>query len=936
MLGSVARAYLRDATTSARHRRVIGRMSLHLKLFGGLSLIENETGAVRVTRRHRLATLAVLASADRPVPRERLLALLWPDSSDEGGRHSLGQVLYGLKQDLGVDAISGATDLVLQRNSFDCDLWIFRDAIAARDYERALGVYAGPFLDGVHFPAADQFERWCEEERGALARQAREAIESLATAADARADSAEAVRRWRQLAAADPISSRVALSLMRALVASGDRAAAVQHARTHAAIVKAELEVDADPAVLAFAEELKVAQPAILPAPKPVVSAPPIAVEEPALSTEAPRHTHPWRGWVPAAAVIVLAIVAARSVLSRRSDSERTPGIPVLAVLPFDIRGDTARAFLGEALSALLSTRLDAPGVLRTLESNAVLNAIGRHGGSTGAEADSRVIGIGANVLVHGTVVVLGDHLEIDAELREPNGSDHRVLRATVSGSVDSLFSLADQLGVALLVAREGRTLGNSIVGGTVSVPALKAFLSGERALREWRLGTAMTWYRDAVRIDSSYAMAWYRLAFSQAWAKEGDGGAAARAKTRELAAQLPPRQALLLDAMHARDIGDYAGAERGLLTLVQRYADDADPWAELGEFRMHVGPLLGHPTSDAEAPLVRALSLDSASHPEVRHHLIQLALERGDIARGHALLAPLLAKGDPSDRTVQFLRVMMSLADNSIADTAGLVRSLREMPPGEANFLIRTAIYSTGVTPFARAIVDSLAATTDSRGIRTAGLTIVQEIAVARAQWTDVVAAGAALAALDSIGAAESWSDIASSLDAKIPVDEWRRAGDVLERAARADTSPVGWLRRLASARLAVRASDEPAFARRMQLLTARGHSSPRFVEAVHVVQAMHADAMHDSLGVVRELDAIGDAIDSPTGRWLRARSLERANQLEVASRWYLSTPWGPDGIVLTRSAYEHASTLAAARGNRAEANRFTTAATRFGGGSR
>src|SRR4051812_42649424 len=96
---------------ATQHRPIIAassaRMSLYLKLFGGLSLVDGETGTVRVTRRHRLAALAVLASADGPVPRERLLALLWPDSSDEGGRHSLGQVLYGLRQDVGLVELVG-------------------------------------------------------------------------------------------------------------------------------------------------------------------------------------------------------------------------------------------------------------------------------------------------------------------------------------------------------------------------------------------------------------------------------------------------------------------------------------------------------------------------------------------------------------------------------------------------------------------------------------------------------------------------------------------------------------------------------------------------------------------------------------------------------------------------------------------------------------
>ncbi|MEO8334328.1 MAG: hypothetical protein ABI664_05120, partial [bacterium] len=462
---------------------------------------------------------------------------------------------------------------------------------------------------------------------------------------------------------------------------------------------------------------------------------------------------------------------------------------------------------------------------------------------------------------------------------------------------------------------------------------ALKAFLSGERALRSWRLDDALMSYREAVRIDSSYAMAWYRQSFVQGWSKEGDGGVLARAMTLRLASQLPPRHALLLTALVARANGDYATAERGLLTLVQRYEDDADPWAELGEFRMHVGPLLGRPTTNAEAPLSRALALDSAGHPEVRYHLTQLALERGDLARARVLIAPLLPVSSPSDRTVRFFRVMLAMGDGS-ADPSAPLRTLREMPASDVTALLRIGMFSAGVTPLGRALVDSLVATPDSRDHRRAGLVLMQEMAIAQRRWSAAIAAGAALAALDSVAAADEWSMLATAMDAEIPAAEWRRAGDVLERAASGDTSALGWKRRIAAGVLAVRAGDASAYARRLSLLTHRARQPAWFTTELHVIRALHADVARDSLESARELDAIGPVMESQLGRWLRARSLERSGQLEAASAWYLSAPWGADGLVLTRAALEHASAIAAKRGNMADADTFARRAVRFGGG--
>jgi DNA-binding SARP family transcriptional activator len=86
-----------------------------------------------------------------------------------------------------------------------------------------------------------------ERARGAL----------LARSAHAVGDAEKAARWWRQLAVADPVSGRVALALVNALAAAGEREAAIRHAETYAARVREELEVEPDPDVALRAEELR-------------------------------------------------------------------------------------------------------------------------------------------------------------------------------------------------------------------------------------------------------------------------------------------------------------------------------------------------------------------------------------------------------------------------------------------------------------------------------------------------------------------------------------------------------------------------------------------------------------------------------------------------------------------------------------------------------
>ena len=231
-----------------------------LRCFGGLSLV----GTSRVLsgaalQRRPLALLAVLAVAgERGVSRDRLQALLWPESDTERARRVLAQTLYALRRDLGdAGAVLGTSDLRLNPELVHADVTEFERAIAAGEDERAVLLYTGPFLDGVHLADAPEFEQWAEGERDRLARRAREVLERLAKAAESRGDWEVAAGWWRRLAALDPLSGRIASRLMQALATSGDVSAALCHARIHETLMREELGAPPDASVAALAARLR-------------------------------------------------------------------------------------------------------------------------------------------------------------------------------------------------------------------------------------------------------------------------------------------------------------------------------------------------------------------------------------------------------------------------------------------------------------------------------------------------------------------------------------------------------------------------------------------------------------------------------------------------------------------------------------------------------
>jgi DNA-binding SARP family transcriptional activator len=228
-----------------------------LETFGKLTLIGGATGNLSHQRR-RLALLALLAaSSERGMSRDQLIGYLWPDSSGENGRHSLEQLLHALRRALGESAFKGTNPVALDTGVIASDVNDFEHALARGDLTAAVELYAGPFLQGFYLDDAAEFERWATTERTRLANRYSETLTRLAAEAERARDNTGSIRWRRRQVEADPVSSRSALALMRALVASGDQTAALQHARIYEALVRQELESEPDPSIMSYVAALR-------------------------------------------------------------------------------------------------------------------------------------------------------------------------------------------------------------------------------------------------------------------------------------------------------------------------------------------------------------------------------------------------------------------------------------------------------------------------------------------------------------------------------------------------------------------------------------------------------------------------------------------------------------------------------------------------------
>jgi eukaryotic-like serine/threonine-protein kinase len=312
----------------------------------------------------------------------------------------------------------------------------------------------------------------------------------------------------------------------------------------------------------------------------------------------------------------------------------------VVAVAPFDVF-DTKLELWREGLVDYLSRNLGGAGPLRTVSPTVVLRRWRGRADPTAASELGRLTG--ARVVLFGQLIGVGSD---SARLRVTvfDASADRVLAEPErSGAVDRIDRLADSVTMDVLRSLGRTGTGTTLrlpSGGTRSLPALKAFLKGEQLLRRFSLDSAQAAYEEAVRGDSTFALALSRLGLVRGW--RGQPGGPLALLAGRFNHGLAPLDSLLIlsDSLEAAsddtlDTTYWFHRVRKFTTLEEasrRYPDDPQVWYELGEARFHLGYVVGSTPQQTVEAFDRAIALDSAFAPAY-FHPVQLAFERNDTA---------------------------------------------------------------------------------------------------------------------------------------------------------------------------------------------------------------------------------------------------------------------------------------------------------------
>lgn len=198
----------------------------------GTPLLRGPHGPIDLPRRKTRALLFLLAARREPLPRERALALLWPDLERTTARQTLRTTLHGLRTALGAALIAEDHLLRLDTQLVDVDACAL-DAALAAGAPTALAVAAlarwrGEFLEGFAVPDADEYNTWVEGERARLRTLALRGWARLAQDSEEHGAFVSALEYLERALLVAPLHEDLHRDVLRLTYLAGDRPGAIR------------------------------------------------------------------------------------------------------------------------------------------------------------------------------------------------------------------------------------------------------------------------------------------------------------------------------------------------------------------------------------------------------------------------------------------------------------------------------------------------------------------------------------------------------------------------------------------------------------------------------------------------------------------------------------------------------------------------------------
>jgi DNA-binding SARP family transcriptional activator/TolB-like protein/Flp pilus assembly protein TadD len=403
-----------------------------------------------VTGRKTAALLAYLVRRGGAVPRESVMALLWPYSGDAQARASLRQTLSSLRREfrlasaLILAAEGNAISLATEHITLDTERF---ERLARSDdvanLEEAQNLCRGEFLEGIG-PVTPEFDRWVEAERGVLRAGFASVLLRLCDAHGAAERTEEAIATALRLLALDPLQEHVHRRVIEAYRQQRRFDAALRQFEMLRSVLEAELGVMPEPATMDLMRDVRRQRSG--PAGQPV----------------GPQ----------------CATVQAGSLAAPTSPTTR----PSIAVLPFLGALETPEAvLLGEGIAEEVIVNLLRDRALLVVSRQSSFHpAMSR---ATTEEIGSR---LGVRFVLTGSVRTAGSRLRVAVHLaRCDDGAE--IWAETYNREIDDIFSMQSEIARTVMATVAGRILDDATLPDQLTaisdLDAMRLVLLGLREL---------------------------------------------------------------------------------------------------------------------------------------------------------------------------------------------------------------------------------------------------------------------------------------------------------------------------------------------------------------------------------------------------------------------------------------------------------------------
>lgn len=908
-------------------------------------------------KRTALLTYLVIADPGRYHRRDTLLGIFWPELDEQRARNSLSQALHYLRRSLGDGVVvsRGEGEVGIAEGVLWCDAVAFEEAILGGRLEEALDYYRGEVLAGLNLDGVPGFERWLDLVRARKRELAADVAWQLAERAGETGDLGAAAALARRAAGLQPDDESALRRLLAQLDRVGDRAGALHAYEVFARRLEAEFMAQPAAATLELIAEIRgravTAEGGAAMAARATdrigavvgVALAPEVEESSPVWAEGIKSLPWWRRPRPGlvgVTIIMALFLADFAALGpftswwRGTGAVRVAGAQrAVAVFPFELRGGEELTYLGRGMTDLLSAKLDGAGTLRSVDPRAVLAVAPAAAGPAREPRGAGRIAerLGADLFVLGSITAHGGLVQLSASLYE-RGRAAPVAHTAVEGAADQIFELVDRLAAELL-AEEHRGPRQDLVRlaatTTTSLPALKSYLQGEEALRGGHYVLAEQLFREAAALDTTFALAYYRLGVAAVWGERGSELSAwAVEQALRHGDRLTERVRTLLAAFRSFIARDAVEAERLYRMVLAGHPDDVEAWYQLGEVLFHYRPLLGSPVEESAIAFERVLAFEPG-HGEALIHLARIAARRGDGDALQVLVHRLISGSEGRDRLSE-LQALRAAVGRDPAEWTPLMAAALQFRPETITTLLVVSSAHGGDLGAALELTRLLTHPTREPLYRGLGYGMAAQLELARGRWAS------AREQLDELARIEPTSSLlAASIFALMPLApvSAAAAAELRERVAGLDDgvaastlrsfnlSPVflPFVRHYLAGLLSVRLGDRAGALEHARSLEGLGGTpgdpglGPGLAQSIAAALAWDSG---DAGATLRELERI------PLGpqylkaalayaaqgyeRFLFGETLAAAGRDEEALRWYGSFP-EPAGYDLVYLAPSH-----------------------------